>query len=84
VSTALTPYDTGKRGEPHPWEIAPSLLEGMSPIERELEVERYGKVDFDNDEGRTIATVWIERDELGRAVVHIQALGDEVLVQVHS
>lgn len=84
MTDALTPYDTGKRGEPRPWEIAPSLFEGMSPIERELEADRYGKVDFDNDEGGTIATVWIERDELGRAVVHVQQLGDEVLVQVHS
>lgn len=49
-----TPYDTGKRAEPKQWE------------KRHFESDDdYGKVDFDNDEGGTIATLYIEQEADG-------------------
>jgi hypothetical protein len=48
-----TPYDTGERLEPRVW---PTSEPGVkySPT-------RYGKVDFDDEESSTVATLWIER-----------------------
>jgi hypothetical protein len=51
---SLTPYDTGKRAEPKVWEAR----------HRESE-DDFGKVDFNNEEDFTIATLYIERDEDG-------------------
>ena len=50
----LTPYDTGKRAEPKVWEAR----------HRESDND-FGKVDFDTEEGGTVATLYIERDEDG-------------------
>ncbi|HEX9085919.1 MAG TPA: hypothetical protein VF867_00145 [Arthrobacter sp.] len=51
---SLTPYDTGKRAEPKVWE------------ERHRESENdFGKVDFNDSEDATIATLYIEQDEDG-------------------
>jgi hypothetical protein len=47
-----TPYDTGKRSEPRPW-TAPH---------RESD-DDYGKVDFEDDAGGTIATLYIEQED---------------------
>lgn len=47
----LSPYDTGAVLEPRPWHVQPLNL--PSPEE----TERYGRVDFDDDEGQTIFTV---------------------------
>ena len=47
-----TPYDTGKRAEPRPW-TAPH---------RESD-DDYGKVDFEDDAGGTVATLYIEQEE---------------------
>ena len=49
-----TPYDTGKRLEPRAWQNA----------HRESE-DDFGKVDFDNEESATVATLYIERDDDG-------------------
>lgn len=49
-----TPYDTGKRSEPKPWQ--------SYHMEDD---DDYGKVDFDNDEGGTLATLYIEKDDDG-------------------
>lgn len=51
---SLTPYDTGRRAEPKVWEAR----------HRES-ANDFGKVDFDNEEDFTIATLYIERDEDG-------------------
>lgn len=53
----LTPYDTGERLEPHPW-IArdPGLTKAKEP-------DDYGKVDFDADDGYTVATLHIRKEE---------------------
>ena len=47
-----TPYDTGKRSEPKVW--------GKGHIEDD---DDYGKVDFDDDAGGTIATLYIEQSD---------------------
>lgn len=49
-----TPYDTGKRSEPKVWT--------KGHIESD---EDYGKVDFEDDAGGTIATLYIEQGEDG-------------------
>lgn len=56
MTTALTPYDTGKRLQPMPWRVQPLNLPD------EQEAGRYGRVDFDDDEGSTVATVYAERN----------------------
>lgn len=55
----LTPYDTGDRLEPHRWR------------ERPDQPEDYGKVDFDNEESATVATVWIEATPMGTYVLRM-------------
>lgn len=47
-----TPYDTGKRSEPKVWPRGVMEDDGD-----------YGKVDFENDEGGTIATLYIEQSD---------------------
>lgn len=49
-----TPYDTGKRSEPKPW--------GPQHIEDD---DDYGKVDFEDDAGGTLAVLYIEQDDDG-------------------
>lgn len=76
----LTPYDTGTRCEPHVWLTPTQLaLEKSSPDARAIEEDRFGKVDFDNDEATTVCTVHIERGEDGRHIVVIGNLRHEKL-----
>lgn len=51
TTTPLTPIDTGEVAEPHVW--------------RTTRPAYMGRVDFDNDEGSTLATVRMERNENG-------------------
>lgn len=81
--TALTPYDTGARAEPKPWEIRDPEAEPGS-VAWSMDQDRYGKVDFTDEEDASIATVWIEKSEHGQSIVHVQQLGAEVLVRVMS
>lgn len=57
----LTPYDRGERLEPKPWVVH------RRPVV--YPDESYGRVDFDNDEAATVATLWIERREDGSYVL---------------
>ncbi|QUE25370.1 hypothetical protein SEA_FIZZLES_76 [Microbacterium phage Fizzles] len=86
MTSALTPYDRGVRAEPKPWATATGKeLEVMPPIELGIEEDRFGKVDFDDDEGATLATVWLERADDGRVFLHVNTLtADEVAVIVHG
>lgn len=54
----LTPYDTGERLEPKVWVVG-----GISGHEypRLSEPDDYGRVDFDDDAGTTVATVYAKR-----------------------
>lgn len=59
----LTPYDTGYRLEPKVW-----VRDGItSPdgLARLAEDDDYGRVDFDDDEGGTVLTVYVERTARG-------------------
>ena len=62
MTTALTPYDTGSRAEPSTWTPSNSHLYSMPTDDRARILahhsDDFGKVDFDNPEGQTIATVW--------------------------
>ena len=57
LNGSVSPYDTGARLEPHPW-----VHDGTkgSEYQRPADPDDYGRVDFDDDEGTTIATVHIE------------------------
>ena len=59
----LTPYDTGERAQPLVWVSADS----RRPAEDER--DRYGKVDFEDDGGETLATVHVERVEACHVLV---------------
>lgn len=55
----LTPYDKGTRLEPRPWiQRDPGLTPAM-------DLDDYGKVDFDNEESATEAIVYIEKRDPG-------------------
>ena len=83
MSTALTPYDRGVRAEPNIWLHASRKdLESMAPIALEMEEDRFGKVDFENDESSHVATIWLENAGDGY-VVHIAGM-DDVRIEVHG
>lgn len=72
--TRLTPYDTGQRYEPKLW-VDPSI--GTEPDD-----DRYGKVDFNNDEDATVAIVWLETQADGRRVVQVELWDHDIEVVV--
>lgn len=61
----LTPYDTGARCEPKVW-----LPHGTTVTEA-TPAENFGKVDFDDDEAHTVATIHLECSADGRYTVHV-------------
>lgn len=67
----LTPYDTGERAEPRPW-----------PTGGNADRDDFGKVDFDNDESRTLITLWVERRPEGGHVVKGYAYDNEFTVDI--
>ena len=77
MTTALTPYDTGKRLQPMPWHVQPLNL--PDPAEE----DQYGRVDFDDDEGATILTGWVEKTEAGY-VLNLVSFQDDVTIKVQT
>ena len=71
----ITPYDTGERLEPKVWHIQPRNLPSQE------EAERYGRVDFDDDEGQTVFTAYVERTPTGYAV-HIENEAEPIAVTI--
>jgi hypothetical protein len=70
---SLTPYDTGARAEPTIWATG-ARRAGLHPAllgDADEELDRYGKVDFEDSASSTIVTVWIEGTEDGENVLHI-------------
>lgn len=67
VPCPLTPYDTGERLEPRPWST-------------DGDPERYGRVDFDDDEGATVLSVHVERLPSGACALHVIRVSDVDLV----
>lgn len=68
---ALTPYDTGQRLEPHAWVQGQVASPGGLP--RRAIPDDFGRVDFENDEGGTVLTVYVERTAEGY-MLHVEAL----------
>lgn len=76
-----TPYDTGARLEPHLW-----VRDGItgSEYQRPAEADDYGRVDFDDDEGTTIATLHIEGDADAPENVFVLKLDVNAPVIIHG
>ena len=78
MSQELTPYDTGERLEPHRW-----VTEHTGP-KQTTPRDRFGRVDFDNDEGRTALSLYVERTAQGYTL-HVERSADVALtVEVHD
>lgn len=76
-----SPYDTGERLEPHPW-----VRDGITGNEYRRPAERddYGRVDFDDDEGTTIATLHIEGSPTSPEEVFILKLDVNAPIIIHG
>ncbi|MDQ0732398.1 hypothetical protein QFZ57_003192 [Arthrobacter sp. B1I2] len=61
-----TPYEAGGRLRPRPWPVGPS--------------ESYGKVDFDDGEGKTVLTIYVQRGPEEGYVLHVEHLAAPLLV----
>lgn len=61
----MNPYDDGYRLKPKAW-----VNDGIAGEEdpRPATADDYGRVDFDNDAGETVVTVWIQKTEAGYIV----------------
>ncbi|WP_424863002.1 hypothetical protein [Streptomyces sp. MMS24-I29] len=75
----LSPYDTGDRCEPKSW------IPYGTTVTKAIPAEDFGKVDFDDDEGRIVCVVHVERRADGGHVVHVdpQCSDDEISVVLH-
>lgn len=74
----LTPYDTGERAEPRPW-VNPDGSTG-SDRSRKAEPVDYGRVDFDDDSGSTLATVHVERRS-GQYVLVVELHDEDIQIE---
>ncbi len=68
---SLTPYDTGARMEPKLW-----VGKNQKPTNT-ADLDRFGRVDFENDEGASMVTVYVEPGEDGQVNVHIVPLASD-------
>ncbi|MGP5365718.1 hypothetical protein ACTXLB_20655 [Brachybacterium tyrofermentans] len=81
MAEILTPYDTGQRAEPALWQRSRAeVLQVM----RHGEAEDIGNVDFDDDEGTTVATVHVSRDPDGGHTVHVIPHTDTIRLDLHT
>lgn len=73
-----TPYDTGARAEPALWvgKIGGEWRAGTGG-NRPAEPGDFGRVDFDSDNGDTIATVYGDRQEDGSHILTVYAHDSE-------
>src|SRR5687767_6541775 len=55
-----TPYEAGERLRPRPWPVGPR--------------ESYGRVDFDDSEGKVVLTVYMQREPEEGYVLHVENL----------
>lgn len=79
MNARLTPYDDGTRLEPHVWVRGDVATPGGLP--RRTEEDDYGRVDFDDDEGRTVLTLYVERTTEGYTL-HVENLSDALRIEV--
>lgn len=75
-----TPYDTGTACEARPWIPYGTSVSEVTPA------ENFGKVDFDDDEGHTVAVVRISREPGGPYLADIESLCEdgELVVRITS
>lgn len=74
----LTPYDTGERAEPSTW-----IPSNRHDHTRNPHADDYGKVDFDDSESVTIATVWATPHP-GGWTLHIRETGLPITLDAHT
>ena len=79
MSARLTPYDNGTRLKPHVWVRGDVATPGGLP--RRTEEDDYGRVDLDDDEGRTVLTLYVERTAEGYTL-HVENLTDSLRIEV--
>ena len=70
TSLSMTPYDTGERLEPQLWPTSD-------------DPETFGRVDFDDDEGRTVLTAYVERRGLDY-VLHVGSSCDKITIEMEG
>lgn len=80
----LTPYDTGERAEPYVWLVPYTDQVNQPPLTEDEQRDRYGKVDFEDENGEMVATVWIERLSTGAYAVHVQAWDPTLFINHRS
>lgn len=75
---ARSPYDTGERAQPSPWStLRRHELPYLTGAQLAEELDRFGRVDFDGDDGTTFATVHADRQADGSYVVEVYAHDSE-------
>ncbi|OJU47384.1 MAG: hypothetical protein BGN98_03885 [Microbacterium sp. 69-7] len=76
-----TPYDQGTRLEPLVW-----VTDGITGQEnpRPAEADDYGRVDFDDDAGITVATVHIEAEPDAAEAVYVMKVNVNAPVIIHG
>lgn len=74
----LTPYDTGERATPIPWVSGGS---DFTAIHDGRDPDDFGRVDFEDDESRTIATVFMARRPDGGYTLHVESLDDDLTIE---
>lgn len=75
----LTPYDTGDRCEAKTWLPYGTTVTEATPA------ENFGKVDFENDAGETVAVAYLARGADSKYELHIENLGeDEITVHMSA
>lgn len=67
-----TPYDTGQRHEPILWTHVHRVKDGTT----DEELDRFGKVEFEDNASTTTAIVWVQGHEDGRDVLHVELWAD--------
>ena len=78
---SLTPYDTGERATPIPWVSGSSDFTAM-PDGRDP--DDFGRVDFEDDESSTVATIHLSRRDDGGYTAHIIPARDGVQIEWHG
>lgn len=76
-----TPYDTGTRLEPLPW-VKDGITGSENP--RPSQPDDYGRVDFDDDAGITVATVHIEAEPQATEGVYVMKIDVNAPVIIHG
>jgi hypothetical protein len=79
---AFNPYDSGHRAEPKAWSHVSGgeLAQLVGPSVDEA-IDRFGRVDFEGDDGTSILTVWVERNDDGTHTLRGYSHGDPVAVE---